>query len=70
MIAASEYTIVTTEPEGHNTEGFTFLETGCVDKCPRTYRIDSQHPDYANVKAGLDRGDRSVIFCYHKPLKL
>lgn len=34
--------------------------------CPTSYSIDEMHPDYRRVKAALDRGDRSVLFCYHK----
>jgi hypothetical protein len=66
----AEYAIVEKEPEGFNTEGFVFLETRCVGKCRHMYRIDPAHPGYAEVKAALDRGDRSVIFCYHKRLEL
>lgn len=65
----AEYTLVEQEPAGFNVVGFTFLETQCVGKCPRMYRIDPAHPSYAEVKAALDRGDRSVIFCYHRPLQ-
>lgn len=64
----ANYALVEQAPAGHNTVGFTYLETACVGKCPHVYRIDPGHPSYAEVKAGLDRGDRSVIFCYHKPV--
>lgn len=65
----AEYEIVEEAPAGYNTVGFVWLETKCVGKCPKLYRIDPNHPGYAEVKASLDRGDRSNIFCYHKPLK-
>ncbi len=62
----TEYVLIEKEPEGFNTEGFTFLETRCVGMCPHMYRIDSAHPRYAEIKTALDRGDRSSVFCYHK----
>jgi len=61
----AEYTLIEHAPAGHQTEGCKFLETSCVDSCPRMYRIDNAHPSFAEVQAGLDCGDRSVIFCYH-----
>ena len=64
-----EYAIVEEAPAGYNTVGFVWLETGCVGKCPHLYRVHDSHTAYAEVKAALDRGDRSNIFCYHKPLK-
>lgn len=65
--AMAEYALVEHAPAGFQTEGFTFLETRCVDKCPHMYRIDPYHPGYTEIRAALDRGDRSAIFCYHKP---
>lgn len=59
------YTLVKDEPKGHNTDGLAWLETPCAGKCDRAYRIDPNHPQYAEIKAALDRGDRSVIHCYH-----
>lgn len=46
--------------------GTAYLETECVGDCPHRYRIDEQHPEFEIVKAALDRGDRSVIRCYHR----
>jgi hypothetical protein len=42
------------------------LETKCVGSCQHIYRIDELHPEYAKVKEALERGDRSVITCYHR----
>lgn len=42
------------------------LETTCAGSCSRPYRIDEPHPSYGEVRAALERGDRSVISCYHK----
>lgn len=45
------------------------LTTGCPRLgCPRRYSIDEGHWDYARVKRALDRGDRSVLVCYHPDL--
>jgi hypothetical protein len=46
--------------------GTTVLETTCKGSCKRPYRIDEFHPEYDAVKDALDRGDRSVIRCYHR----
>lgn len=62
----AEYTLIVEAPTGFQTEGCTFIETSCVGGCPHMHRLDSMHPEYAAVKAALDRGDRSRIFCYHK----
>jgi len=45
-----------------------YIETACIGRCPKPYRIDAGHPDYHNVRSKLERGDRSVVFCYHKSL--
>lgn len=46
--------------------GHEILTTHCPGRgCVRSYSIDSNHPLYADVKAALERGDRSVLFCYH-----
>ncbi len=60
----AEYTLVEGEEDW---TGFrvTLLETRCVGACPHLYRIDSTHQSYNSVKTALDRGDRSVVFCYH-----
>ncbi len=47
-------------------DGKKTLETECIGQCPRRYRIDPMHPEYERTKAALDRGDRSILFCYHK----
>lgn len=63
----AEYEIVEEEPAGYNTDGMIYLETKCVGKCPRKYRVTTNATEYAEIKAALDRGDRSVIRrCYHK----
>lgn len=46
--------------------GHEFVDTACVGKCPLRYLVDDQHPEYARVKTALARGDRSVVFCYHR----
>lgn len=48
--------------------GTVVLETACVGSCSKRYRIDEGHPEFARVKAALERGDRSPVFCYHKRL--
>lgn len=63
------YTLIEEAPAGYNTTGIVYLETKCVGKYAHTYRIDSHHPAYAEVKGALDRGDSSVLFCYHKSRK-
>jgi hypothetical protein len=40
------------------------LVTRCPG-CPSSYAIDEGHWDYARIRAALDRGDRSVLLCYH-----
>jgi hypothetical protein len=41
------------------------LETTCVAPCQKLHCIDDQHPDYIKVLTALEKGDRSLIFCYH-----
>ena len=48
--------------------GTKYLETACVGSCNRRYRIDEHHPAYVSIKAAMERGDRSLVFCYHKPM--
>lgn len=55
---------------GKFSTGTKYLETSCIGKCPHRYRIDEHHPEYARVLTGLERGDRSVVYCYHKPAPL
>ncbi len=45
--------------------GHEYIETACGGTCQRPYRIDRNHPRYAEVHAALAQGDRSVIHCYH-----
>lgn len=42
-----------------------YIETDCVGRCLKPYRIDPLHPEYERVKLSLDNGDRSVLSCYH-----
>ena len=46
--------------------GVVFIETACAGSCKRPYRIDANHPEYQGILAALERGDRSVIVCYHR----
>ena len=48
--------------------GTVVLETACVGSCNKRYRIDHGHPEFAKVRAAMERGDRSLVFCYHKSL--
>jgi hypothetical protein len=59
------YTLIEDSPRGLNTKGTVYIELACVGKCERPYRLDEHHPEYARIKEALDRGDRSVIRCYH-----
>ena len=53
---------------GERCKKTTFLETKCPD-CDEPYRIDEHHQDFAFVREALERGDRSVLSCYHKWLR-
>jgi len=46
--------------------GTQYLETACVGRCENPYRIAETHHDYGRIKAAMERGDRSVLSCYHK----
>jgi hypothetical protein len=61
----ADFEIKRDAPQGYNTVGFVYLETKCVGKCSKPYRIDECHPEYATVKMMLEAGDRSIIRCYH-----
>lgn len=60
------YTLLEEAPSGFNTVGIIWIETACTGKCKQPYKIDENHPEYKEVKAALDKGDRSMIFCYHR----
>jgi hypothetical protein len=60
------FKIIEDDPKGHNTVGLVWLETRCTGKCDKPYRMDEYHPEYKRVLDALERGDRSILHCYHK----
>lgn len=62
-------TSVDPEPDPPYTEERLGQTGVLVTKCPgcsSAYVIDEFHWDYPRVKTALDRGDRSVLVCYHQ----
>lgn len=56
------------------TEPLRLLETDCAGSCAEAYRITAYDGSRANptafflaMRAALDRGDRSLVTCYHSP---
>lgn len=58
------YSIIVEDPPDANGAS-EWLETTCVAPCEKLHRIGNEHSDYARVKAALEQGDRSLVFCYH-----
>lgn len=60
------YALIEDQIRGQETIRRSWLETPCAGKCKQPYRIDSMSPVYLEIRAALDRGDRSIIHCYHR----
>ncbi len=50
----------------HPADDVPYLSTYCIDGCEQWFVIDKNHPQFGELEECLRKGDRSLIFCYHK----